>query len=163
MQYIYISVFVAENVEDSSEEEEEEEEESDDDDEEEEEKYEGDDEEEPFTASTPSWRLNKHQDIPLSDGDRRAGAPINPREYRDGSILKIFARVFPVSVLQTMVDETNRYAVSCGAGQLGREWESVNLREMQAWLGLWQMMGIFRLPLVQALTSGAVRFVCSKG
>ena len=60
------------------------------------------------------------------------------------TFLDYFLLVFPLSLFQLMVDQTNLYASQCGTRP--SEWEPTAVDEMRAFIGLQIIMGIHHLP-----------------
>ena len=62
------------------------------------------------------------------------------------SAIDFFHLMFPESLIETIVTETNRYARQCTAVKPDAKWYDTTLAEMKAYLGLHIIFGIKQLP-----------------
>src|SRR6266542_2617949 len=71
-----------------------------------------------------------------------------PPNY-DANFLKpinIFLLFFTNSILDTIVINTNLYALTKNAGTIGRKWQEINRKELLIWIALIIYQGLFKLP-----------------
>lgn len=61
----------------------------------------------------------------------------------------IFNKLFPGSLVERIVEETNKYAMECGAGEVGRGWKDVDRGEILLWHGLVFAMALHPLPALE--------------
>ena len=60
--------------------------------------------------------------------------------------INIFLLFFMNSILDTIVINTNLYALTKNAGTIGRKWQEINRKELLIWIALVIYQGLFKLP-----------------
>ena len=71
---------------------------------------------------------------------------VGPTVSVPSSPLEAFMLFFAQSLLQLIVDKTNRYADTCVGGEKYAKLTKVSIEELQAYLGFMIIMGIVKLP-----------------
>ena len=71
---------------------------------------------------------------------------VGPTVSVPSSPLEAFMLFFTQSLLQLIVDETNRYVETCMGGENYAKWTKVFIKELQAYLGFMIVMGIVKSP-----------------
>ena len=60
--------------------------------------------------------------------------------------INLFLLFFPNSILDTIVVNTNLYALTKDAGAIGRKWQNIDRKELIIWIALVIYQGLFKLP-----------------
>ena len=71
---------------------------------------------------------------------------VGPRVPVPCSIIAIFQLFFTSSLLEMIVEETNKYAAECMGASAYTHWERVTVEELTAFFGFMILMGLISLP-----------------
>ena len=98
----------------------------------------------PPTVSPTSWSttLNRVTIKPFT-------SPVGPTVPIPESPVEIFNLFFTDDILQTIVDESNRYAQQVMGQEKFDKWTKIALPELRAYMGFCILMGINKLPCIE--------------
>ena len=71
---------------------------------------------------------------------------VGPTVSVPSSLLQAFMLFFTQSLVQLIVDKTNRYVDTCMGREKYAKWTKVSIEELKAYLGFMIVMGIVKLP-----------------
>ena len=74
--------------------------------------------------------------------------PTGPRVHIPSMAKEIFFLFFTSSILEHIVEQSNRYAAQC-KGEQFEMWQPITVEELCAYLGFMVLMGIARLPCLR--------------
>jgi hypothetical protein len=72
--------------------------------------------------------------------------------------VNLFLLFFPNSILDTIVINTNLYALTKDAGAVGRKWQKIDRKELIIWIALVIYQGLFKLPSLNQYWNEDLKF-----